>query len=195
MSVEERREQILGLAGRAFAAGPYDDVSTAAIAEAAGISHGLLFHYFPTKNALYVAVVQAAADDILRTSTEVEGDTAGDRLRSGLDAYFAFVEAHPVVYATLLGARSGSDPAVQAIVDATRTAFFASLSRALAPMARTANDKRLQRAALRAWIGFVEALALDSIAHGELSRAEIVRLAIDALLGAAPNAAEILEVH
>lgn len=179
MSVEERREQILALASRAFSEGPFDDVSTIAIAEAAGISHGLLFHYFPTKQALYVAVVQAAADDLLRS-------TAGKHFMTGLDAYFEFVERHPVVYATLLGARSGSQ--VQTIVDETRTAFLSNLQRALS---RFPGEKRLTRAALRGWIGFVEALALDSIAHGDLSRAELVKLAVAALHGAAPHASGV----
>lgn len=192
MSVGERREQLLALAVRAFSAGPYDDVSTAAIAESAGISHGLLFHYFPTKHALYVAVVQAAADDLLRTANVVVGGTAGERLVSGLHAYFEFVEKHPIVYATLLGARSGAHPSVQSIVEETRTAFLANLQRALAPIARSAHDKRVQRAALRGWIGFVEALALDSIAHGDLSRDELVKLAVDALLGATPHAAKVV---
>ena len=47
LSVDERRSQLLDLGRRLFNARPYDAISIDEIAAAAGISKGLLYHYFP----------------------------------------------------------------------------------------------------------------------------------------------------
>ncbi|MBP6848431.1 MAG: helix-turn-helix transcriptional regulator, partial [Kofleriaceae bacterium] len=52
---DARRAQLLELGQKAFAERTYDEVSIDDIARAAGISKGLLYHYFPTKRDLYVA--------------------------------------------------------------------------------------------------------------------------------------------
>ena len=49
---------------RAFTERPYDEVSTDDIAARAGISRGLLFHYYPTKHDYYVAVLRVAGSEI-----------------------------------------------------------------------------------------------------------------------------------
>jgi AcrR family transcriptional regulator len=51
LDVDERRTQLVELGLEHFGERAYDDVSIDAIAEAAGISKGLLYHYFPTKRA------------------------------------------------------------------------------------------------------------------------------------------------
>ncbi len=53
----ERREQILETAVRLFAQHGFNGTSTRQIADAAGITEGLIFHYFPTKNHLLHAIL------------------------------------------------------------------------------------------------------------------------------------------
>jgi AcrR family transcriptional regulator len=53
----ERRERVLEAALTAFAAGGLDGTSTQDIARRAGISQAYLFRLFPTKKALFLAVV------------------------------------------------------------------------------------------------------------------------------------------
>ncbi len=55
---DERRRQILDAARRHFGEGYYSGVSTAEIAEAAGVSPGLVHHYFGSKRELYLEVVR-----------------------------------------------------------------------------------------------------------------------------------------
>jgi len=57
---EEKRERILGAAIAEFAKG-FKQASTDNIVRAAGISKGLLFHYFGTKENLYNFIVDYAA--------------------------------------------------------------------------------------------------------------------------------------
>lgn len=47
-----------------FAAG-YDSVGTPAIADAAGVTRGALYHHFPDKRALFAAVVEEIAKDLV----------------------------------------------------------------------------------------------------------------------------------
>src|SRR5687768_3546170 len=88
LTVDERRRQLLVLGLREFTARLYDEVSTDEIATAAGISRGLLFHYFPTKHDYYVAVLQAAAEELVGKVLAIDelDAPATDRLALGLDA-------------------------------------------------------------------------------------------------------------
>jgi AcrR family transcriptional regulator len=49
---EERRRQILAAAVRVFARSGYHGSRVGDIAEEAGVAHGLLYHYFPSKEAV-----------------------------------------------------------------------------------------------------------------------------------------------
>jgi AcrR family transcriptional regulator len=71
MSVErlpgnERRDQIVAATAPVFAERGYRGATTAELAEAAGISDGLIFRYFPTKADLYSAVLDRAVDGLER---------------------------------------------------------------------------------------------------------------------------------
>ncbi|HEX3450322.1 MAG TPA: helix-turn-helix domain-containing protein [Isosphaeraceae bacterium] len=59
LSSEERRDSILKAARRVFAENGFRGTTTKALAEAAGVSEALLFQHFPTKEALYTAMLSA----------------------------------------------------------------------------------------------------------------------------------------
>src|SRR5687768_17791719 len=69
LETDERRKQLVELGLEWFGAKAYDEVSIDDIAEAAGISKGLLYHYFPTKRAFYTACVGEAAAQLLDAIT------------------------------------------------------------------------------------------------------------------------------
>jgi AcrR family transcriptional regulator len=54
---EERRESILTAARRVFAERGFPGTTTKALAEAAGVSEALLFKHYPSKEALYTAML------------------------------------------------------------------------------------------------------------------------------------------
>jgi AcrR family transcriptional regulator len=64
LSTDARREQLVALGIEIFSERPFDEVSIDDIAAAAGISKGLLYHYFPSKRDFYVAVIRSAADEM-----------------------------------------------------------------------------------------------------------------------------------
>ena len=74
--VPARREAILDVALRAFAASGFDGVRLHEIARAAGINQATLVYYFPSKRALYEACLAHAAERLMEAFAE--GLTAAD---------------------------------------------------------------------------------------------------------------------
>jgi len=59
---DERHQQIIKAASRVFARRGLAATKIADIAAAAGMSHGLVYHYFPSKEAVYAAIVAEAME-------------------------------------------------------------------------------------------------------------------------------------
>jgi AcrR family transcriptional regulator len=157
LDVEERRRQLVALGIAMFSERTYDEVSIDELAATAGISKGLLYHYFPTKRDFYVETVREAARQLLERTATPEGMDPLHRLSAGLDAYIDYVARHGKPYHALLRSGVGSDAEVTKIVDATRDAFCARLVEGAPDDAR----KPLVRVALRGWVGFVESATLE----------------------------------
>jgi len=173
METDERRAQLLALGLSVFSSRAYDEVAMEDVARAAGISKGLVYHYFPTKRHYYVAVLREAARQLL---AETEPDASAppeERLRRGLSAYLAFVEKHARAYGALMRGGVGVDKQVSAVIEKTRAAFVERFFSA--PELRAIVTPKL-RLAVRGWIGFVEATALEWLESRELGRDELLDL-------------------
>ncbi len=70
---EKRKWQILDIALNHFIRYGFYGISTRKIAEEAGISSGLMFHYFPNKLALYEALVEIGCE--ILTIDNCEGES------------------------------------------------------------------------------------------------------------------------
>lgn len=172
MGVEERRSQLIELGVEAFSLRPYDAVSIDDVAATAGISKGLLYHYFPTKRDFYVATIGEVSRHLLDATDIADGDDPVLRLRRGLDAYFQFVERHGAAYASLLRGGIGVDPEAAAVVENTRTI----IAKRLLASIELGEVSPLVRTTIRGWIGFVEATSLDWVDHHDVSQSDLVVL-------------------
>jgi AcrR family transcriptional regulator len=186
LDVEERRRRLVALGVDLFSERTYDDVSIDELAQAAGISKGLLYHYFPTKRDFYVATVREAASELLARTATPEGMDPLERLRGGLDAYIDYVSHHGKSYQALLRSGIGADVEVAGIVDETREAFCARLVEGI-PSALRGPALRI---ALRGWVGFVEAAVVEWIDQKpRIGRAPLremlAKVLMDAVLAAA----------
>src|SRR6266850_369397 len=117
---EERRERLIELGLKMLSLETPERVPVDEIAAAAGISRGLLFHYFPTKRDFYVAVARAAADQLLEVTKPDPELHHMERLHAGLAAYVDYVAANETLYIALVRGAAGSDKELQAISEATR---------------------------------------------------------------------------
>jgi AcrR family transcriptional regulator len=180
LELDERREQLVRVGTELFAARAYDEISIDDIAAAAGISKGLLYHYFPSKREFYVGTVRAAGEELQRLTRKPDP-------REALDAYLDYVEHHAQGYATLSRGAIGSDAEVRAIVEATRAAFT---DRVLGELNAAGP---VMRHAVRGWIGFVEAASLEWLDRRDVGRDTLRELLIGALDCAAGAAQRVQE--
>jgi AcrR family transcriptional regulator len=176
LETDQRRAQLLGLAKRAFSDRAYDDVSIDDLAWVAGISKGLLYHYFPTKRDLYVAGLREIADELVDAVTRVPDDLAPiDRVRASVEAYLDHITRHSRAFVSLMRGGIGSDPEVAAVIESVRTRLFEKFL-AGSPFASLLSGDARFETAVRGWIGFVEAASIDWCANPRMSRQELREL-------------------
>ena len=79
----ERQRQILEAAVRVFARNGYHTSRVGDVAAEAGVAHGLVYHYFPSKAALLEAVFRETWEGLLEALRRVEssGEPAREQLR------------------------------------------------------------------------------------------------------------------
>ena len=188
LPVDERRGQLLELCTELFTRHSYAELSMADIARAAGISKALLYHYFPGKQELFVATLQAAAEEVRRRTEPDPALAPAEALASSLDAFLEWVEQNGLAYRKLLES-AASVPEVGALIaevrDRTSTRILEGLGAGAAPK---------PRAAVRAWLWFVDGAIVDWLEHRDLSRAELGGFLLGSLAGAlsAAGAGELL---
>src|SRR6476659_6377801 len=123
MSPDHRREQLLALGVRLLSTRSLDELSIETLAEEAGISRGLLYHYFGNKQDFHRAVVRQAADDLIRVTAPVHEGAPLERLARSLDAYVDYVATNFAGYVSLVrGAASGNED-LQEIYEEARAAL------------------------------------------------------------------------
>jgi len=163
---EERRGQLIELGLRMLSSESPDRVPVDEIAEAAGISRGLLFHYFPTKRDFYVAVAQEAARQLLEVTEPDPGLHHMERLHASLAAYVDFVAENEALYIALVRGVAGSDKELQGISEETRAE---SARRVIEALGLDDPDPAV-RTAVRGWVGFIEETTLDWLRNRDLDR-------------------------
>ena len=119
LSPDDRRNELLALGAEVFGQRPYDEVRIDEIAERAGVSRALMYHYFPDKRAFFAAVVRAEGERLFEaTNTPPEpGQTLFAQVRAGVLAYLHYDEGHPHgAWAAYMG-MGRSDPVLRGIED------------------------------------------------------------------------------
>ena len=86
LAVDERRRRLLDLGAGLFSRHTYAELSMSAIAREAGISKALLYHYFPSKQAYFVATLQQQAEELAQLIAVDPALLARDDLDSLLGA-------------------------------------------------------------------------------------------------------------
>lgn len=116
LSAEERRAKILDAAISAFAVEGYDQTKMDRIAAGANVTKPVLYDHFPSKLALYRAVIEALRDELIAKGRSImeENDDPAAKFRRAVDAFLRFVEDEPLAARVLLTVPSGDPAAAQA---------------------------------------------------------------------------------
>ncbi len=131
MPAGERREEILDAAAAVFATRSFREVGTAEIATAAGVSEPTLYRYFPSKRALYLAMLDRTVDSLLRNWSDVASasSTPLEALRAIGTSYFSQWESDPTRF--LVRARSLVETGDEIVAAHARERFLQSFEMVL----------------------------------------------------------------
>ncbi|MFE3327431.1 TetR/AcrR family transcriptional regulator [Streptomyces sp. NPDC059176] len=170
MGVEERRQQLIGVALDLFSRRSPDEVSIDEVASAAGISRPLVYHYFPGKQSLYEAALRRAADELAKRFLERHEGPLGGRLLRVMRRYFDFVDQHgPGFSALMRGGPAVGTTTTNAMIDEVRQAAYDQI---MAHLEATDPPPRL-RLVVRSWVSLAESTALLWLDGREIPRAEL----------------------
>lgn len=174
LSPEERRRQLLGIGLRMLVERPIQDLSIDAVAAEAGISRGLLFHYFPTKTDYYDAVIGAALRRV-RRNVAPDADAVPDvAIAQFTERFYAQIERRREFYLALVFG-NGSLSLGGADVESHRMVITQTLVEA-AQLPATAST------VVHSWLAYVEDRALQwALEPGEVSLASEVTHCLRAL--------------
>ncbi|MFM9443007.1 TetR/AcrR family transcriptional regulator [Streptomyces acidiscabies] len=186
LSTQERREQLLSVGARLFSESPYDEVWIEQVAEIAGVSRGLLYHYFPTKRDFFAAVVERESARMLRLTAAVPGEPVREQLSAGLDVFLGYVEEHAHGFRAFHRADSAGDQVVRRVYQRALAAQERQILAALAAdpeFGPLFGERPEVRLAVRGWLAFMTSVSLEWLRGGELSREQVRELCARALLG------------
>ncbi|MEU0388714.1 TetR/AcrR family transcriptional regulator [Streptomyces chartreusis] len=192
MGVEERRQQLIGVALELFSRRSPDEVSIDEIASAAGISRPLVYHYFPGKLSLYEAALKRASDDLAARFVEPHEGPLGARLLRVMRRFFDFVDEHgPGFSALMRGGPAVGSSTTNALIDSVRQAAYVQI---LSHLGVTDPPARLELV-VRSWISLAESTALIWLDGRRIPRAELeVQLVHDFAALVAVSAAQDAEM-
>lgn len=175
----QRRAQLIELGVELLATRPIDQISVEEIAERAGISHGLLFHYFGTKHDYHVALVRHISREMLERTAPEKGLPPLDMLRGTIVAYVDYVTERRDTYVSMLRGTSSGDPDMRAVFEETRAAM---VERTVAHLPAIGIDPGpAVRLAVRGWVAYVEDTTIAWLRDPEIDRDAFVELAVSAL--------------
>jgi AcrR family transcriptional regulator len=184
----ERERQMLDVAGRSFAAHGFHAVSMDEIAERAGISKPMLYHYFGSKEGLYVAYIRQQGSALMARMRDATGPDAAplERLWAGTMAFLGYVDEHRPGWALLYReAGNQGGPLAEEIVE-LRARIAAIVRRLFITVA--ADDASGTGAALaHAFVGAGESVANWWLEHPEEPRENVAQLLVDLVRGALPE--------
>jgi AcrR family transcriptional regulator len=179
---DARRAQLIELGVQMLATRRLEDLSVEALADEAGISRGLLFHYFRSKQEFHLEVVRACARELLqRTEPDPELPPLA-QLRTSLGAYIDYVTQNRDVYVSLVRGAASGDAAVRAVADETRTEQANRVLKHLDALGLPGAART--ELAVRGWVAFCEEVVISWLASEQRPpRKELLALLADALPG------------
>jgi AcrR family transcriptional regulator len=155
---------------RVFTENAFDDVSIEDIAEAAGVSKNLLYHYFSGKRELYIGTIRAATQDMLDRTQPDRRLAPIDRLRDSIDQHLRHAEEHAGGYIKLVRG-AGADPEVAAIIAKAHRQVVERTIASL-PLNGTAPAPGLELA-LYGWIGFCDQVTIAWLERQTMTRDDL----------------------
>jgi AcrR family transcriptional regulator len=169
----DREAQIVQAGCRAFGDSGFAGTSVAEVADAAGISKPLIYNYFGSKEGLYAACVQHAAEVL---TAEIERTAASGTVGLGravvtLDGMFRVLAPQPWLWRLVFDPTAPRDPATEKVLAAYERRIFDFGIEGVSELLRLAgNDDPTDASAMRAvWENVFRTLVNWWLEHPEES--------------------------
>lgn len=180
-----RREQLLDLGVEQLAVRRLDDLSIDTLAEVAGISRGLLYHYFSSKRDFHLAVLRRMAEQVVAITAPTDDLPPLEQMVRSLEAYVEFVSANHESYVSFVRAAAAGDEEFHRIYEQARAAltdriFDHAGEDVLAQMGVV--DSPAVRLMVRGWSASVEDVVLSWLEEDRgISKLELLEMLAAAL--------------
>jgi AcrR family transcriptional regulator len=174
---QQRREQLLDTGAALFAEKPYEDVFVEDIAARAGVSRATLYHYFPSKRDLYVAILKRARGRFLaRVGPDLQLPLA-EQLAVGLEAHIQSLVDHPFEAVAINRGALSDDPEIQAIIAEELSVVG---QRLVDKLVEEGHRRDATEIAVEGWLAFVRAACVKWIQSQNISRADLSKMCLRA---------------
>jgi AcrR family transcriptional regulator len=178
---DDRRAQILAIACTAFSKHSYAGVSMEDIASSAGVTRGLLNHYFGTKRDLYLHVIRYMTRLPPAAGHAAPGGTVVDTVARNVDLYLDAAERNRVAWLAIAGGSGfGRDREIEQVLHDVEEAYVDRIIEIFGGDPATAPAA--QRAALRSYGAMAQAVAKEWLAAKRLTRPQAHILLSETLL-------------
>ncbi|MGI8760899.1 MAG: TetR/AcrR family transcriptional regulator [Jatrophihabitantaceae bacterium] len=176
---ETRRAQLIELGVEMLATRTLDELSVEDIAAQAGISRGLLFHYFASKQEFHVEVARAAAQTLIERTAPDVSLAPVEALRSSLSAFVDFVEDNPDSYRSLVRGAASGDAEMRAIFEHTRATMAGRVIDVVAQLGSQLSPRA--ELAVHGWVALAEECTIRWIDTRTVDRGALQDLLTKAL--------------
>ncbi|WP_425955108.1 TetR/AcrR family transcriptional regulator [Xylanimonas sp. McL0601] len=190
LSPQERRQQLLALGVDWLADRPLEAISVEDLAGAAGVSPGLVFYYFGTRQGLHQQIVRTARDAMLHATEPDPALPPRERLRDVLTRFVAFVQEHDATFYSIVRGASSGDAQVRETIQHARDVLARHATDMVTELGVTASP--LLGVAVRAWISLAEQALVDAATDEAIPTQDLVdfleRSALATIQSTAPQA-------
>jgi AcrR family transcriptional regulator len=188
LAPEQRREQLVLIGARLFAERPFSDVWIEEVADEAGVSRGLIYHYFPNKRDFYAEIVRfgiRGAYDLTKPDETLPPD---QWLSDGIDRLLKYVETNANAFRAIYRGTHSVDDEIREVVREGRVRQTERMLLLISPDEPASETVRL---AVEGWVSMLDALLLEWLDGREIERRKLVDLLAGSLMGAIVTAMSI----
>jgi AcrR family transcriptional regulator len=173
MAPEDRRRQILGAARQLLDTRQLEDITVEEAAERAGVSPGLLFHYFGTQRKFRRELAEAATQELL---AQIEPDpvlSPAEQLHVALDTVTAYIARRPGLYLATTRT-SGGNQDLRELHAGIRGTLGGWLLAGL--LAAGVPETPAVTATVAGWLAYTEEVLLGWLTEPRMTRQQVVAL-------------------
>lgn len=180
MSPGARRRQLIDLGIAMAGERPLESITIEAVAEAAGVSKGLIFHYFESKADFHLQVVSEQAQGMLdRTAPREDVTDVLEVLHSSVTAYVDYVSEKGHAFIGVIRGAASADPDIREVADRTRAVMSERILERAPEMGM--ERSRSTEVAVAGWMAFVEETLVRWLADPVMTREQLIEVLVAAL--------------